>query len=193
MNPENIKEMMQDMMNSEMCEEMAPKMMPEMMPKALDKYLTKIPKDERDEFIKKIVDIIVSKTEDYEISAMFVKDFETFLNVKGLKLNSKGGKGATKESISPMDLFLAGLCGCISIAVGRTLAEKNIDGTIKVNATVKKSFEKGCIEQVTLNIHAKINDELNREELKELILEGSKKCLISNSLNCNVEKNVIIE
>jgi uncharacterized OsmC-like protein len=193
MNPEMMKEMMQTMMSSEMCETMMPKMMPEMMPKVLDKCLMNIPKNEREEFIKKIVDIIVSKSNDCEVSATFIKDFETSINVKGLKINSKGGKGATKDSISPMDLFLSGLCGCVSIAVGRALAEKGIIGNIKVNAMVKKNFEKGCIEKIILNIHAKINGNSNGSELKELILESSKKCLISNSLGCEIEKNVIIE
>jgi uncharacterized OsmC-like protein len=193
MNPEMMKEMMQTMMSSEMCETMMPKMMPEMMPKVLDKCLMNIPKNEREEFIKKIVDIIVSKSNDCEVSATFIKDFETSINVKGLKINSKGGKGATKDSISPMDLFLSGLCGCVSIAVGRALDEKGISGTVKVDASVKKSFEKGCIEKIILNIHAKINGNSNGSELKELILESSKKCLISNSLGCEIEKNVIIE
>ena len=193
MNPEMMKEMMQTMMSSDMCETMAPKMMPEMMPKILNKYLMNIPKNEREELIKKIVDTIVSKSDNCEVSATFVKDFETSINIKGLKVNSKGGKGATKDSISPMDLFLSGLCGCISIAVGRTLAEKGISGDIKVDASVKKSFEKGCIEKIILNIHAKIDDNSNEDELRELILNGSKKCLISNSLGCEIEKNVIIE
>ena len=193
MNPEMMKEMMQTMMSSEMCKTMMPKMMPEMMPKVLDKCLMNIPKNEREEFIKKIVDIIVSKSNDCEVSATFIKDFETSINVKGLKINSKGGKGATKDSISPMDLFLSGLCGCVSIAVGRALDEKGISGTVKVDASVKKSFEKGCIEKIILNIHAKINGNSNGSELKELILESSKKCLISNSLGCEIEKNVIIE
>ncbi|WP_421077396.1 OsmC family protein [Methanothermococcus sp. Ax23] len=193
MNPEMMKEMMQTMMSSEMCETMMPKMMPEMIPKVMEKHLMNIPKNEREEFIKKIVDIIVSKSNDCEISATFIKDFETSINVKGLKINSKGGKGATKDSISPMDLFLSGLCGCVSIAVGRALAEKGIIGNIKVNAMVKKNFEKGCIEKIILNIHAKINGNSNGSELKELILESSKKCLISNSLGCEIEKNVIIE
>ncbi len=192
MNPEMMKEMMQTMINSEMCKEMAPKMMPEMMPKVLDKCLMNIPEDEREEFIKKIVNIIVSKSNNCEVSATFIKDFETSLNIKGLKIHSKGGKGATKDSISPMDLFLSGLCGCVSLAVGRTLDEKGIIGTVKVDASVVKNFEKGCIEKIILNIYAKI-DNSDDEDLKEIILNGSKRCLISNSLNCEIEKNVIIE
>ncbi|UXM84141.1 OsmC family protein [Methanococcus aeolicus] len=185
MNPK----MMKEMMDSEMCKEM----MPEMIPKVMEKYLMNIPKNEREEFIKKIVNIIVSKSNECELSATFIKDFETSTNIKGLKINSKGGKGATKDSISPMDLFLSGLCGCVSIAVGRALSEKEINGNIKVDALVKKSFEKGCIEKIILNIHAKIDDSLNEDELKELILKGSKKCLISNSLGCEIEKNIVIE
>jgi uncharacterized OsmC-like protein len=143
--------------------------------------------------VENIVGISVSNIDDCEISATFVKDFETSIKIKGLKVSSKGGKGATKDTISPMDLFLSGLCGCVSIAVGRTLAEKGISGDIKVDASVKKSFEKGRIEKIILNIHAKIDDNSIEEELRELILNGSKKCLISNSLGCEIEKNVIIK
>ena len=192
----NMKEMIEKMMNSDMCKEMAPKMMPEMMPKALDKFLLEIPEDKREEFIKNIVDIIVSKNNDYQIYSKYEGNFNATISVKGLKLNSKGGKGATKETISPMDLFLSGLCGCIAIAVGRTLSENNIDAadvTVKVSS-IEKSFEKGCVEKIALDIIVNVDnkDNINEEELKELVLNGSKKCLISNSLNCEIEKNVII-
>ncbi len=197
MDPEMMKEMMKNMINSDACMEMAPKMIPEMMPMVLNKCLMNIPENQRTEFIKDVVDIIVSKNNSGEISATFVDDFETLIDVKGLKIGSKGGKGATSDSISPMDLFLSGLCGCVSIAVGRTLMEKDIKGTIKVSASVKKNFEKGCIEKIVLNIHANIDssneNNLNNDELKEIILTGSKKCLISNSIGCEIEKNIILD
>ncbi|XRP96543.1 OsmC family protein [Methanocaldococcus sp. 16A] len=189
MNPEMIMEMM----NSDMAKEMAPKMMPKMMPLALEKFLDKIPENERKEFIAKIVDIFVSKDEKKEISAEFCDMFEVMLNIKGLKIHSRGGKGATKEKISPMDLFLAGLCGCICIAVGNTLKDNNIDAEIKVDGNVEKSFEEGKIKKIIINIHVKVNKDMDKEDLEKLILEGSKKCLISNSLNCEIEKNVIFE
>ncbi|ACV25165.1 OsmC family protein [Methanocaldococcus fervens] len=189
MNPEMIKEMM----NSEMAKEMAPKMMPEIMPEALNKFLPYIPEDKRKEFIAKIVDIIVSKDEKKEIYAEFLDMFETLLNIKGLIVHSRGGKGSVKEMVSPMDLFLAGLCGCICIAVGNTLKDNNIKAEVKVDGKVEKSFELGKITKVTLNIHVKVDGDVDKEKLKDIILEGSKKCLISNSLNCEVEKNVIFE
>ena len=189
MNPE----IMIEMMNSDIAKEMAPKMMPKMMPLALEKFLDKIPENERKEFIAKIVDIIVSKDEKKEISAEFLDMFEVMLNIKGLKIHSKGGKGAVNEKISPMDLFLSGLCGCICIAVGNSLKANNIDAEIKVDGKVEKSFEEGKIKKITINIHVKVNEDMDKEELKKLVLEGSKKCLISNSLNCEIEKNVIFE
>lgn len=189
MNPEMIKEMM----NSEMAKEMAPKMMPEIMPVALDKFLPYIPEDKRKEFIAKIVDIIVSKDEKKEIYAEFLDMFETLLNVKGLIIHSRGGKGAVKEMISPMDVFLAGLCGCICIAVGNTLKANNINANVKVDGKVEKSFEEGKIKKVTLNIYVKVDGDVDKEKLKDMILEGSTKCLISNTLNCEIEKNVIFE
>ena len=185
MNPE----MMMEMMNSDTAKEIAPKM----MPLALEKFLDKIPEDERKEFIAKIVDIIVNKDEKKEVFAEYSDMFEAMLNVKGLKIHSKGGKGAVKEKISPMDLFLAGLCGCICIAVGNTLKANNIDADIRVDGKVEKSFEEGKIKKVIINIYAKVDEDVDKEKLKELILEGSKKCLISNTLNCNIEKNVIFE
>ncbi|CAB3288559.1 OsmC family protein [Methanocaldococcus lauensis] len=193
MNPEMIMEMM----DSEMAKEMAPKIMPKMMPLALEKFLDKIPENERKEFIAKIVDIIVSKNEKKEIFAEFCDMFETLLDIKGLSIHSRGGKGSTKEKISPMDLFLAGLCGCICIAVGNTLKENNIETKIKVDGAVEKSFEEGRIKKVILNIYLKIDNienlNLNKEDLKKLVLNGSKKCLISNTLNCEIEKNIIFE
>ncbi|CAB3288452.1 protein of unknown function [Methanocaldococcus lauensis] len=95
-----------------------------------------------------------------------------------------------------MDLFLSGLCGCITIAVGRTLSENNIDADVTVKvSSIEKSFENGCIEKISLDIIVNVDnkDNINEEELKELVLNGSKKCLISNSLKCEVEKNVIIK
>ncbi|AIJ05650.1 hypothetical protein JH146_0804 [Methanocaldococcus bathoardescens] len=189
MNPEIIIEMM----NSDIAKEMAPKMMPKMMPLALEKFLDKIPENERKEFIAKIVDIIVNKDEKKEISAEFCDMFEVLLNIKGLKIHSRGGKGAVKEKISPMDLFLAGLCGCICIAVGNTLKSSNINAEIKVDGKVEKDFENGKIKKITINIHVKTNKDMDKEKLKELILNDSKKCLISNSLSCEIEKNVIFE
>lgn len=103
MNPEMIMEMM----NSDIAKEMAPKMMPKMMPLALEKFLQYIPENERKEFIARIVDIIVSKDENKEVSAEYLDMFEALLNVKGLKIHSRGGKGAIKEKISPMDLFFS--------------------------------------------------------------------------------------
>ncbi|WP_423793365.1 OsmC family protein [Methanocaldococcus indicus] len=189
MNPEMIIEMM----NSEMAEEMAPKMMPKMIPLALQKFLDKIPEDEREEFIAKIIDIIVDKDEKKEIYSRYIDMFEALLNVKGLKIHSKGGKGAIKEKISPMDLFLSGLCGCICIAVGNTLKSNNIDAKVKVDGKVEKSFEEGKIKKITINIYVKTNDDIDKEKLKDLILEGSKKCLINNTLNCEIEKNIVFE
>jgi uncharacterized OsmC-like protein len=189
MNPE----MMMEMMNSDIAKEMAPKMMPKMMPLALEKFLQYIPEDERKEFIAKIVDIIVSKDDKKEVFAEYSDMFEAMLNVKGLKIHSRGGKGAVKEKISPMDLFLAGLCGCICIAVGNTLKANNIDANIKVDGKVEKSFEEGKIKKVIINIYVKVDEDMDKEKLKELVLDGSKKCLISNSISCEIEKNVIFE
>ncbi|WP_018153904.1 OsmC family protein [Methanothermococcus thermolithotrophicus] len=190
MKPEFMMEMMDEMIDSNMAENFAPKM----MPKCLNNFLSKIPEKEREELIKKIVDIITSKYYDEGINSTFVKEFETDVNIKGLKIASKGGKGSVGDKINPMDLFLSGLCGCTAIAVGRTLEELSIKGTVKVDGSVKKSFEKGCIEQITLNIHVKIEDSSkSEEELTNIILEGSKKCLISNSLKCELIKNVIFE
>ncbi|ENN96146.1 OsmC family protein [Methanocaldococcus villosus KIN24-T80] len=177
----------------EICKEIAPKIMPIMLPKALENFLMKIPEKERDKLIMDIVDIIVSKTDNQEISSKFVKEFESILNIKGLKIHSRGGKGAIKEKISPMDTFLSGLCGCIAIAVGNTLLEKNIEADINVKGSVEKNFEKGCIEKIKLDIYVKPKKDVNKEELKTLVLKGSNKCLISNSLKCEVIKNVIIE
>ncbi|EHP89083.1 OsmC family protein [Methanotorris formicicus] len=183
-----------DMQNiSETCEEMAPKMMPKMMPKCLDKFLMKIPENEREEFIAKVLNIIVSKDENKEVFAEYLDMFEVMLSVKGLKIHSRGGKGSVKEKISPMDLFLAGLCGCICIGVGNTLKDNNIDAKIKVDGKAEKSFEEGKIKKISINIHVKVDEDIDKEELKELVLEGFKKCLISNSLNCEIEKNVIFE
>ncbi|AEH06838.1 OsmC family protein [Methanothermococcus okinawensis] len=194
MKPEFMIEMMDEMINSDMAEKFAPKMMPKMMPKCLNNFLSKIPEKEREELIKKIVDIITSKYYNEGIDAKYVKGFETDINIKGLKIASKGGKGSVGDKINPMDLFLSGLCGCISIAVGKTLEDLNIKGEVKVNGTVKKSFEKGCIEQVVLNINVEVNNcNKSEEELREIILEGSKKCLISNSLKCELIKNVILK
>ncbi|AAB98573.1 TPA: OsmC family protein [Methanocaldococcus jannaschii] len=189
MNPEMIMEMM----NSDIAKEMAPKMMPKMMPLALEKFLQYIPENERKEFIARIVDIIVSKDENKEVSAEYLDMFEALLNVKGLKIHSRGGKGAIKEKISPMDLFLAGLCGCVCIAVGNTLKANNIDAEIKVDGKVEKSFEEGKIKKVIINIYVKVDGDIDKEKLKKLVLEGSKKCLISNSISCEIEKNVILE
>ncbi len=182
-----------EMINSDIAKEMAPKMMPKVLPLALEKFLDKIPENERKEFIAKIVDIIVSKDENKEIFAEFCDMFEVLLNIKGLKIYSKGGKGAVKEKISPMDLFLVGLCGCICIAVGNTLKSNNIDAKIKVDGKVEKSFEEGKIKKISINIYVKTNENIDKEKLKELVLNGSKKCLINNSLNCEIEKNIIFE
>ena len=92
-----------------------------------------------------------------------------------------------------MDLFLAGLCGCICIAVGNTLKANNIDADIKVDGKVEKSFEEGKIKKVIINIYVKVDEDMDKEKLKELVLDGSKKCLISNSISCEIEKNVIFE
>ena len=153
MNPEIIIEMM----NSDIAKEMAPKMMPKMMPLALEKFLDKIPENERKEFIAKIVDIIVSKDENKEVFAEYLDMFEALLNIKGLKIHSRGGKGAVKEKISPMDLFLAGLCGCICIAVGNTLKSNNIDAKIKVDGKAEKSFDE--VKEVSIeNINQDTKD-----------------------------------
>ncbi len=185
--------MIMEMMDSDIAKEMAPKMMPKMMPLALEKFLQYIPEKERKEFIAKLVDIIVSKDEKKEIYAEYLDMFETLVDVKGLKIHSRGGKGSTKEKISPMDLFLGGLCGCICIAVGNTLKDNAIEAEIKVDGKVEKSFEEGKIKKVILNIFVEVSGDYEEDKLKEMILEGSKKCLISNTLNCEIEKNVIIQ
>jgi uncharacterized OsmC-like protein len=113
---------------------------------------------------------------------------ECIANIKGNEMKLVSGKIAKENEISPIDLFLAGVGGCTIINAGRELEKNGIKADLRCEVSAIK--EDNLIKKVIVKIFVKVDAE-DKEKIKELIINGADKCIISKSIGF-VEKEVII-